>query len=187
MLLAEVASKPWDSTTAPIGAGTGRLNRGGLPASGMAGADSGEDSGTALNRPTAMGRGAGMSLPRPRAAVTAWSARLIRLRRPSHSSQVLVASLANTACPALNGAARVPVLSGVPAITVTPAAGPAMESHTVQSASLLVFWTIRSGAPGIPIRLPRGILSSSLLFTVVGFTGRPTISRADVRFSTGCS
>src|ERR1700758_3440467 len=132
MLLPEVASNPWASTTAPIGAGTGRANRGGVPASGMAGADNGGASGTALNRPTAMGRGAGMSLPRPSALVTAWSARSIRLRLPSHSSQVLVTLLAHNACPAVSAAARVPLLSGVPAITVTPAAGPVKESHTVQ-------------------------------------------------------
>ncbi len=46
---------------------------------------------------------------------------------------------------------------------------------------------MRSGAPGMPIRLPRGNRSSSLLFTAVGLTGRPTISRAEVRLSTGCS
>ncbi|CNI31904.1 Uncharacterised protein [Mycobacterium tuberculosis] len=39
----------------------------------------------------------------------------------------------------------------------------------------------------MPIRLPRGKRSSSLLFTVVGLAGWPTISRADVRLSTGCS
>ncbi len=82
-----------------------------------------------------------------------------------------------------------------PAITVTPVLCaprppcevPSTASHTVQLASCEVFCTIRSGAPGMPIRLPRGILSSSLLFTLVGLTGLPTISRADVRLSTGCS
>ena len=53
--LDELLSNPWDSTTPPIGAGTG--NRAGLPASGMAGAVSGGDSGTALNSPAAIGRG----------------------------------------------------------------------------------------------------------------------------------
>ena len=38
----------------------------------------------------------------------------------------------------------------------------------------------------MPIRLPRGNRSSSLLFTVVGLTGLPTIRRAEVRLSTGC-
>ena len=128
-----------------------------------------------------------MSVPRPNALVTAWSARSIRLRRPSHSSQALVGLLTNTALPASTAAARAPVLSGAPAITVTPAAVPAAELHTVQSASLRVFCTIRSGAPGMPIRLPSGNLSSSVLFTMVGLADLPAISRAEARFSTGCS
>ena len=111
----------------------------------------------------------------------------IRLRRPSHSSQVPVGLLTSTAFPAPNAAARAPVLAGVPAITVTPAAEPVAASHTDQSASLRVFYTIRSGAPGMPIRLPSGNLSSSVLFTMVGPTGRPAISRAEAKFSTGCS
>src|ERR1700761_1944575 len=183
----EVPSNACASTTAPTGACAGRVNFGGLPASGIGGADSAGASGIALNRPTATDRGTGMSLPRPSALVTAWSARSILLRRPAHNSQLLVALRTSTACPAPSAAARVPLLSGTPAITVTPGAAPVTESHVVQSASLAVFCTIRSGAPGMPIRLPRGNLSSSLLFTVVGFTGRPAISRADVRFSTGCS
>ena len=92
-----------------------------------------------------------------------------------------------------SAAARAPRLSGGPAITVTPECCerarevPLTASHTVQFASREVFCTIRSGAPGMPIRLPRGKRSSSLLFTVVGLTGWPTISRAEVRLSTGCS
>src|SRR5580693_6878355 len=120
MPLAEVLSKPWASTTAPTGAGTGRPNRGGLPAPGMTGADSGGASGIALNKPTSIGRGAGRAAPRPSALVTAWSARSIRLRRPSHNSQVLVGLLTSTAFPAASVAARAPLLSGAPAITVIP-------------------------------------------------------------------
>ena len=180
-------SNAWASTTAPTGAGAGRLNRGGLPASGMGGADSAGASGIALNRPTAMGRGAGMSLPRPSALVTAWSARSIWLRRPSHSSQLLVALLDQH---------RVPCAQcGGPGAAAVGGAGNHRDpgGRTRDRIArrpvgvLAVFCTIRSGAPGMPIRLPRGNLSSSLLFTVVGFTGRPAISRADVRFSTGCS
>ena len=78
-------------------------------------------------------------------------------------------------------------VGGCPAITVTPAAAPVAASHTVQSASRVVFCTMRSGAPGMPSRLPRGNWSSSLLLTMVGLSGRPAISRAEVRFSTGCS
>ena len=67
------SSSPWDSTTAPIGRGH-REASAGLPASGMTGADSGGASGIALNRPAATGRGAGISVPKPSALVTAWSA-----------------------------------------------------------------------------------------------------------------
>src|ERR1700739_2327797 len=165
MPLAEAPEGPSNacaSTTAPTGACAGRgnfggpsgagvrggENDGGLPASGIGGAESAGASGIALNRPTAMDRGAGMSLPRPSALVTAWSARSILLRRPSHNSQLLVALRTSTACPAPSAAARVPLLSGTPAITVTPVAARVTESHVVQSASLAVFCTIRSGAPG---------------------------------------
>ncbi|CFE41442.1 Uncharacterised protein [Mycobacterium tuberculosis] len=99
----------------------------------------------------------------------------------------------STACPGPSAAARAPVSSSGPAITVTPTPsapprdGALRPSHTVQFASVEVFCTIRSGAPGMPIRFPRGNWSNSVLFTVVGLTGRPTISRAEVRLSTGCS
>lgn len=141
-----------------------------------------------------MGRGAGRSVANPSALVTAWSARSIRLRLPSHSSQLLVPSLTRITCPAPSAVARWPLGSGEPAITVTPVLWAAlppcdpllMASHTVQSESRASLCTIRSGAPGMPIRLPRGKRSSSVLFTVVGLTGWPTISRAEVRLSTGC-
>ena len=142
-----------------------------------------------------MGLGAGTSellSPKPSAFVTAWSARLIWLRLPSQSSQVLLPLSTRIACFASSFAARAPLLSGRPAITVTPVLCtardvPPMPSHTIQFASCMAFCTMRSGAPGMPIRLPRGKRSSSLLFTVAGLTGFPTISRADVRLSTGCS
>lgn len=144
-----------------------------------------------------MGRGAGSSelfSVRPSALVTAWSARLICERRPFHSSQVPPSRSARIACCDGSAAARAPLLSGRPAITVTPVlcapcppgAGSLTESHTVQFASVDGFCTIRSGAPGMPSRLPRGNRSSSALFTVMGLTGLPTISRAEVRLSTGC-
>ena len=151
-----------------------------------------------MNSPEAMGRGAGKSTPRPKALVTAWLARSSWLRLPSHSSQVLVplslAKSTRTACPVPSVAARAPRLSGGPATTVTPVlwatrppwAGSLTASHTVQFASREVFCTMRSGAPGMPIRLPRGNRSSSVLFTMVGLTGWPAISRAEVRLSTGC-
>ena len=172
--------------------GAGTEKPGAAPAFGMAGAVSDGASGIALNSPAATGRGAGTSTPKPRASVTAWSARSIWLRLPSHSSQVLVPLPTRTPCADPSAAARAPRLSGGPAITVTPRLWaprevPLTASHTVQFASREVFCTIRSGAPGMPIRLPRGNRSSSLLFTVVGLTGRPTISRAEVRLSTGCS
>ena len=39
----------------------------------------------------------------------------------------------------------------------------------------------------MPTRLPRGKRSISEVFTVVGLSARPAISRAEVRLSTGCS
>ncbi len=54
----------------------------------MGGAVSGGASGTVLNSPAAIGRGAGMSTPMPSASVTARLLRSIALRLPSHSSQV---------------------------------------------------------------------------------------------------
>ena len=89
--------------------------------SGWTGAASAGDSGIALNSPGAMGRGAGTSVPSPRALVTAWSARSIWLRLPSHSSQVLLPNC-RPECLARHREWR-PArrrLSGWPAITVTP-------------------------------------------------------------------
>src|ERR1700759_1800965 len=109
----------------------------------MAGAASGGPSGIALNNPWAMGRGAGTSelpSPRPSAFVTAGSDRLISLRLPSPSSQVLLpfslVESTRTACLDASVVARAPVLSGLPAITVTPVLCterdvPLTPSHTV--------------------------------------------------------
>ena len=72
-------------------------------------------------------------------------------------------------------------------MTVRPLPAPDWPSHTVQLASREVLSTMRSGAPGIPSRLPRPNLSSSGDLTVVGLSGLPTIRRAEVRLSTGCS
>src|ERR1700757_3314139 len=107
--------------------GAGTEKPAGLPAFGIGGAGSGGGSGIALNNPNAMGRGVGASEPpglRPSAFVTAWLARSILLRLPSHSSQVLVplslGKSTRTACVDPSVAARAPRVSGGPAITVTP-------------------------------------------------------------------
>ncbi|SHW68484.1 Uncharacterised protein [Mycobacteroides abscessus subsp. abscessus] len=164
----------------------------------IGGAASGADSGIALNRPSATARGAGSAVPlapKPSAAVTARLLRSTALRLPFHSSQLPPLTPAeptpslrtSTASSAPRAAARDPPSASGPVIRVTPTTSPVAASQTVQSASREVLGTMRSGAPGMPMRLPRANLSSSALGTMVGLSGRPAMSRADVRFSTGCS
>ncbi|SKW82466.1 Uncharacterised protein [Mycobacteroides abscessus subsp. abscessus] len=55
-----------------------------------------------------------------------------------------------------------PSVSSGPAMTVTLRLSVLVwpASHTAQAASVALACTMRSGAPGMPIRLPRGNLSS---------------------------
>ena len=128
---------------------------GGPPASGIAGSAQGGPSGTALNTPARSAAATGRSAPNPSASVTARSLRSIRLRWPSHSSQVPVAAVIRQdrgvggqcggALTALCGCAGD---DGDPGRRTRP-------SQTVQSASRDVSCTIRSGAPGMPTITPR--------------------------------
>ena len=98
--------------------------------------------------------------------------------------------MARIACPADIGAARpAPEIAPAIAVTVTAPARPGAGavSQTDQAETGLLETTRSSGPPGMPIIGAVGYLPISSDFTQAGEPGLPVASRAEVRFSAGCS